>query len=100
MTKEERQLYNFIEKFKRHIQLHLNFLPTALSNFHHLSDRILDKRDGCFRLFKRNIREMVRDSIPVSTRGSLILEQLKVFIVDGQNMNDFINVVCWIYQGE
>ena len=98
MTKEERQLYNFIEKFKRHIQQHLNFRPTALSNFHHLSDRVLDKRDGCFRLFKRNTSEMVRDSLPISTHGIAILEKLKLFIDKGKNMNDFISIVYWIYE--
>lgn len=98
MTREERQLYNFIDKFKRHIQEHLHFKPTAISNFSHLSDRVLDKKDGCIRLFKRNIREMVRDSLPISVHGAVILEKLKVFIDKGKNMNDFIGVVYWIYE--
>lgn len=99
MTKDERQLFNFIEKFKHHIQEHLNFKPTALSNFHHLNDRILDKRDGCLESFKKNIKYMIQDSSPTSVHGYEILDKLMVFVKKGNNMNDFINVVYWIYGG-
>lgn len=97
MTKDERQLFNFIEKFKRHIQEHLSFKPTAIANFSHLSDRILDKRDGEFACFKKNVKSMIQDSEPTSVHGYDILDKLMIFVKKGNNMNDFINVVYWIY---
>ena len=98
MNREERQLYNFIDKFKHHIQDHLRFSPIALSNFHHLADRILDKRDGCFAAFKKNIKEMIQDSEPISVHGVNVLDKLQMFVDKGKNMNDFINYVYWIYE--
>ena len=98
MNREERQLYNFIDKFKRHIQLHLQFSPMALSNFHHFSDRLLDKRDGSFVSFKKNIKALALDSKPTSVHGYNILDKLLIFVKKGENMNDFINYVYWIYE--
>lgn len=100
MTRDERQIYNFIEKFKRHIQDHLYFKPLALSCFHHLSDRILDKKDGCFKLFKANIKNMVRDVLPESTHGDYIISELKAFANDkGCDFRDFVAMVNRIYRG-
>lgn len=98
MNREERQLYNFIDKFKHHIQSHLQFSPMALSNFHHFSDRLLDKRDGNFEAFKKNTKEMVKGSEPISVHGYSILEKLQFFVSKGKDINDFINIVYWIYE--
>lgn len=98
MNREERQLYNFIDKFKHHIQKHLHFYPTAMSNFHHVADRLMDKRDGSFELFRKNIKQMITDSEPTTIHGCTILDMLQTFVNKGKNMNDFINVVYWIYE--
>ena len=102
MNREERQLYNFIDKFKRHIQKHLNFSPMGLSNLHHFSDRLLDKCNGDFEvnfeLFRKNIKEMVRESEPFSVHGYNILDKLLLFVKKGKNVNDFVNYVYWIYE--
>lgn len=98
MHREERQLYNFIDKFKHHIQDFLILKPTAISNFNHLSDRILDKRCGCFDLFRKNVKSMIKDSIPMNAHGQDILEKLQEFVDKGKNIDDFINYVYWIYE--
>mgnify|MGYP001559722033 CR=1 FL=1 len=102
MNKEERQLYNFIDKFKRHIQSHLQFSPMALSNFHHFSDRLLDKCNGDFEvnfeLFRKNIKEMLKDSEPTTQQGINIIDKLELFVKKGKDVNDFINIVYWIYE--
>lgn len=102
MTKDERQLFNFIEKFKRHIQEHLKFKPTAIANFSHLSDRLLDKCNGDFEinfeLFRKNVKEMLKDSEPITQQGVKIIDKLELFVKKGNNINDFINIVYWIYE--
>ena len=102
MNREERQLYNFIDKFKHHIQRHLYFYPTAISNLNHFSDRLLDKCDGDFEvnfeLFRRNIKEMIKDSEPTTRQGINILDKLELFVKKGRNIDDFIKIVYWIYE--
>ena len=97
MDREERQIHTYIERFKRHIQDHLYFKPMALSNFHHMADRLLDNKDGCFPLFRKNIQQMVRDVSPATAHGQYIIDALKSFVHKKNcSINDFINIVSLI----
>lgn len=98
MNTTERQMYKFIDKFKHHIQDYLQFKPIAMSNFHHFSDRLLDYKDGSFEKFRKNVKEMIKDSIPINQHGQNILWKLDVFVKKGRDYLDFVNIVYWIYE--
>lgn len=96
MTREEREIFKLINKVKEHIQDNIAMKPIALSNFHHFADRLLDKRDGSFEKFKRNIKEMLKHTEPMNQRGKWMMIWLDVFVVYGDNMIDFINIAYTI----
>lgn len=92
MKKEEREIFNLINKVKIHMQDHVVMKPMALSNYHHFADRLLDKKDGNFKSFKQNVREMIKYTNPVDMRGEEMLGWLEVFVYSGEEIEDFIDV--------
>lgn len=98
MKKDEREVFNLINKVKEHIQDHIVMKPIALSNFHHFADRLLDHRDGSFEKFKRNIKEMLKYTEPMNQRGKWMIGWLSVFVVHGENIVDFVNVAYTILE--
>lgn len=98
MKKTERQVFDLINKVKAHIQDDVVLKPLALSNFHHFADRLLDKRDGSFKKFRYNIKEMLKHTEPLNRRGELMMDWLAVFAHHGEDMVDFINVAYTILE--
>lgn len=93
MTRKQREIFNYLEKFKRMVQNHIYFSPLALSNFHHLSDRLLDKRDGNFKNFKKNIKEMLKNGVsPIGDFGEEIIFRLDWFVRNGKSANQFFKL--------
>lgn len=100
MKREERQIFNFIKRFKLHIQDHVVFKPTAISNLHHMADRLLDRRDGSFRNFVMNIKEMLKSTQASTQHGGYIIVSLWEFVTNGSTIEDFIDIVENIYDSK
>jgi len=64
-----------------------------------MSDRLLDKKDGCFRLFKKNLKDMIRDVLPDTVHGDYVIERLKAFAASKScTLQDFVEAVEDIYR--
>lgn len=90
MTKVEWQIYDAFEDFKRFMQVHIEFSPMALSNFHHLSDRLLDERDGSEKAFNENIKNMLKNGVKAKTKtGTNLILNLEWYIHANGAFKDF-----------